>query len=208
MNNMKVLVYMFNKMSVFVLGTVQDSPNVFEITATSGAAYLHFYSDAAFTLPGFNISYEVEGCDLDCSSRASHGACVTLPSNGGVKQCFCDPDWTGKSNSLHFRNGNRWNQGRVGSKLDNTDFSCGARSRPVTLEMCSTSKYYHVEIVCSPVVVYRILSYEGLSTERLGWSYSRRFHRSLFFLQVMDVVSRLDALALTRVRTVAHAPET
>lgn len=42
-------------------GTIQDSSNVFEITASSGMAYVHFYSDAAYTMPGFNISYEVSG---------------------------------------------------------------------------------------------------------------------------------------------------
>ena len=90
-----VCLYIRREIVLFVLGTIQDSPNVFEITASSGAAYLHFYSDAAFTLPGFNISYEVEGCDLDCSSRASHGTCVPLASNGGIKRCNCDKGWMG-----------------------------------------------------------------------------------------------------------------
>ncbi|OQV18166.1 Attractin [Hypsibius exemplaris] len=89
-----------DKLVASLSGVIQDTTNVFEISAESGAAYIHFYSDAAFTMPGFNISYEVQGCDQDCMSKASHGACVTLASNGGSKQCICDSGWTGPACAL------------------------------------------------------------------------------------------------------------
>lgn len=56
-----------------------------EITATSGRAYLYFYSDAAFNMSGFDITYHVNACPRNCSSR---GVCV-----GGV--CTCDAGFTG-----------------------------------------------------------------------------------------------------------------
>ncbi|XP_033102820.1 attractin-like isoform X2 [Anneissia japonica] len=62
-----------------------------EMRATSGYAYLHFYSDAAYTLDGFNISYSVNSCPSECSNR---GSCTS------DLQCNCYPDWYGKSCGL------------------------------------------------------------------------------------------------------------
>ncbi|XP_074640642.1 attractin-like protein 1 [Tubulanus polymorphus] len=57
------------------------------ITTNSGSVYLYFYSDAAYNMSGFNISYIVDSCANNCSG---HGTC----SN---KQCQCDSMWTGSS---------------------------------------------------------------------------------------------------------------
>ncbi|XP_070539699.1 attractin-like protein 1 isoform X2 [Ptychodera flava] len=59
-----------------------------EVTTTSGYAYLHFYSDAAYTMIGFNISYSVNTCPNNCSGN---GDCQLNA------ECDCDPEWTGKA---------------------------------------------------------------------------------------------------------------
>lgn len=56
-----------------------------EVVARSGKAYLYFYSDAAYNMSGFNVSYTVNGCPQNCSR---HGAC-----SGG--SCICDGGWDG-----------------------------------------------------------------------------------------------------------------
>uniref|UniRef100_H2YSI2 CUB domain-containing protein n=1 Tax=Ciona savignyi TaxID=51511 RepID=H2YSI2_CIOSA len=58
-----------------------------EIIATSGKAFLHFYSDVAYTMSGFNMSYSVNRCTYDCFN---HGVC-------NDSQCICDNGWHGTS---------------------------------------------------------------------------------------------------------------
>lgn len=40
-----------------------------EIVAESGSALLHFFSDDAYNMSGFNISYKVNGCPTNDSSK-------------------------------------------------------------------------------------------------------------------------------------------
>ncbi|XP_039300291.1 attractin-like protein 1 isoform X2 [Nilaparvata lugens] len=63
-----------------------------EIVANSGFALLHFYSDVAYNMTGFNISYRLNSCPsrmsgLNCSG---HGVCID-----GV--CTCDALFTGEA---------------------------------------------------------------------------------------------------------------
>lgn len=58
-----------------------------EIVVTSGRAYLYFYSDAAYNMSGFNVSYSVDSCPRNCSRQ---GACIS-----GV--CTCDGGWDGEA---------------------------------------------------------------------------------------------------------------
>ncbi|CAG2113222.1 unnamed protein product [Medioppia subpectinata] len=60
-----------------------------EISAHSGRAYLYFYSDAAYNMSGFNISYSINTCPKNCSG---HGVCVS-PSLG----CTCDAGYDGEA---------------------------------------------------------------------------------------------------------------
>ena len=57
-----------------------------EIVAHSGRAYLYFYSDAAYNMSGFNVSYSINGCPKNCSR---HGAC----GENGI--CICDGGFDG-----------------------------------------------------------------------------------------------------------------
>ncbi|XP_030841397.1 attractin-like protein 1 isoform X3 [Strongylocentrotus purpuratus] len=70
---------------------IHDTVNInHEILTTSGFAYLYFYSDAAFSLDGFNISYSIESCPGNgCSG---HGNCSSYHLN-----CSCDPLWLGEA---------------------------------------------------------------------------------------------------------------
>ncbi|XP_012260217.2 attractin-like protein 1 isoform X2 [Athalia rosae] len=63
-----------------------------EVIARSGSALLHFYSDVAYNMSGFNITYKVNACPsryshIDCSG---HGVCIE-------SVCTCDATWTGEA---------------------------------------------------------------------------------------------------------------
>lgn len=44
--------------SGLVIPERQFNKSVPEVTATSGSAFLHFYSDAAYNMSGFNVSFK------------------------------------------------------------------------------------------------------------------------------------------------------
>jgi len=61
-----------------------------ELVGTSGHMLIHFYSDVAYNMTGFNITFSIDSCpserhDLTCSGR---GSCV-------LGQCNCDEDFKG-----------------------------------------------------------------------------------------------------------------
>ncbi|KAI5108184.1 attractin [Silurus meridionalis] len=62
-----------------------------EVVAESGYALLHFFSDAAYNLTGFNISYRINMCPNNCSD---HGVCH-LANSSDVVQCECEEGWKG-----------------------------------------------------------------------------------------------------------------
>ncbi|KPP59685.1 hypothetical protein Z043_122372 [Scleropages formosus] len=64
-----------------------------EVVSRSGYALLHFFSDAAYNLTGFNISYRINTCPNNCSNR---GECRPATANGGV-YCECAEEWTGEA---------------------------------------------------------------------------------------------------------------
>lgn len=66
-----------------------------EVVATSGSALLHFFSDDAYNMSGFNLTYRLNACPsvvsgVDCSGK---GVCID-----GV--CTCDASWYG--NACHL----------------------------------------------------------------------------------------------------------
>ncbi|XP_077945447.1 attractin isoform X3 [Gasterosteus aculeatus] len=64
-----------------------------EVVSQSGYALLHFFSDAAYNLTGFNISYRVNACPNNCSGR---GECRVGNATGSVR-CACDDKWKGEA---------------------------------------------------------------------------------------------------------------
>uniref|UniRef100_A0A8C4Z3J6 Attractin n=1 Tax=Gadus morhua TaxID=8049 RepID=A0A8C4Z3J6_GADMO len=65
-----------------------------EVASVSGYALLHFFSDAAYNLTGFNISYRVNSCPNDCSGR---GECRPGNGTGLAVQCECEDQWKGEA---------------------------------------------------------------------------------------------------------------
>lgn len=61
-----------------------------EVVAHSGSVLLHFFSDDAYNMSGFNISYTVNGCPTAETSHncSGHGVCVD-------GTCTCDADYMG-----------------------------------------------------------------------------------------------------------------
>ena len=66
------------------------SSTIPEITAQSGRAYLYFYSDAAFNMSGFNLTYSINSCPRNCSNN---GVCVG-------DRCTCDAEFQGDACEL------------------------------------------------------------------------------------------------------------
>nr|CAB3224709.1 attractin-like protein 1 [Phallusia mammillata] len=67
------------------LVAINETTHYPELLAKSGTAFLQFYSDVAYRLSGFNISYSIDTCLYNCSDR---GVCTD-----GV--CICDDGWSG-----------------------------------------------------------------------------------------------------------------
>ncbi|GFS18350.1 attractin protein 1 [Elysia marginata] len=67
-----------------IMGNASQKPHLkFELSGRY--VFIHLYSDAAYTLPGFNISYLFDDCDLECSEN---GVCNN-------SACECQPGWSG-----------------------------------------------------------------------------------------------------------------
>ncbi|XP_038630061.1 attractin-like protein 1 isoform X4 [Scyliorhinus canicula] len=83
--------------SGLIVPEVHGNETVPEVVTTSGYALLHFFSDAAYNLTGFNIFYSINSCPNNCSG---HGKCVT-GSNGRVF-CECDKYWKGEACDIPY----------------------------------------------------------------------------------------------------------
>uniref|UniRef100_A0A3Q1F7U7 EGF-like domain-containing protein n=1 Tax=Acanthochromis polyacanthus TaxID=80966 RepID=A0A3Q1F7U7_9TELE len=70
-----------------------------EVVTTSGYALLHFFSDAAYNLTGFSISYSINSCPNNCSG---HGRCSTANSVAGRVYCECDEYWKGEACDIPY----------------------------------------------------------------------------------------------------------
>ncbi|KAG9338329.1 hypothetical protein JZ751_025885, partial [Albula glossodonta] len=69
-----------------IVPEVRGNETVPEVVTTSGYALLHFFSDAAYNLTGFNIFYSINSCPNNCSG---HGKCST--GNSISSRVYC-PD--------------------------------------------------------------------------------------------------------------------
>ncbi|XP_053314088.1 attractin isoform X2 [Spea bombifrons] len=75
----------------------EGNESVPEVAVTSGYALLHFFSDAAYNLTGFNISYNIDVCPNNCSGR---GQCVRGNSSG--VSCDCADFWKGEACDIPY----------------------------------------------------------------------------------------------------------
>ncbi|XP_030628506.1 attractin [Chanos chanos] len=69
-----------------------------EVAAVSGYTLLHFFSDAAYNLTGFNISYRINMCPNSCSGR---GEC-RLGNSSEIVQCVCEEGWKGEACNIPY----------------------------------------------------------------------------------------------------------
>uniref|UniRef100_A0A8K9UUK2 Attractin-like protein 1 n=1 Tax=Oncorhynchus mykiss TaxID=8022 RepID=A0A8K9UUK2_ONCMY len=85
--------------SGLVVPETRGNETVPEVVATSGYALLHFFSDAAYNLTGFHISYSVNSCPNNCSS---HGKCSTGNSIASRVYCECEKYWKGEACDIPY----------------------------------------------------------------------------------------------------------
>ena len=63
-----------------------------ELVGRSGHMLIHFYSDVAYNMTGFNITFSIDSCpserhDLTCSG---HGSCVSGMFYNDLLSLFCN----------------------------------------------------------------------------------------------------------------------
>ncbi|KAK2530650.1 hypothetical protein Q9233_006211 [Columba guinea] len=82
-----------------IVPEVRGNETVPEVVTTSGYALLHFFSDAAYNLTGFNIFYSINSCPNNCSE---HGKCTTSMSIPSRVYCECDKYWKGEACDIPY----------------------------------------------------------------------------------------------------------
>ncbi|XP_043911831.1 attractin-like protein 1 [Protopterus annectens] len=85
--------------SGLIIPEVKGNETVPEVVATSGFALLHFFSDAAYNLTGFDIRYSINSCPNNCSG---HGKCTTGISAVNRVYCECDKYWKGEACDIPY----------------------------------------------------------------------------------------------------------
>uniref|UniRef100_A0A8C4EDP5 Attractin-like 1a n=1 Tax=Dicentrarchus labrax TaxID=13489 RepID=A0A8C4EDP5_DICLA len=85
--------------SGLVVPESRGNETVPEVVTTSGYALLHFFSDAAYNLTGFNIAYSINSCPNNCSG---HGRCSTANSVSGRVYCECEEYWKGEACNIPY----------------------------------------------------------------------------------------------------------
>ncbi|XP_050003173.1 attractin-like protein 1 isoform X1 [Alexandromys fortis] len=86
-------------LSGLIVPEVRGNETVPEVVTTSGYALLHFFSDAAYNLTGFNIFYSINSCPNNCSG---HGKCTTSVSAASQVYCECDKYWKGEACDIPY----------------------------------------------------------------------------------------------------------
>ncbi|XP_057681701.1 attractin-like protein 1 [Corythoichthys intestinalis] len=83
--------------SGLIVPQLRGNETVPEVETTSGYALLHFFSDAAYNLTGFEIFYSINSCPNNCSG---HGKCT--PSNSAASRVYCECDKYWKGEACHI----------------------------------------------------------------------------------------------------------
>ncbi|XP_072933991.1 attractin-like protein 1 [Epargyreus clarus] len=73
-------------------GVLSNSDSIWtrQVVARSGSVLLHFFSDDAYAMEGFNVTYSAYSCPSDDprTNCSNHGEC-------DEGYCHCEPDWVG-----------------------------------------------------------------------------------------------------------------
>ncbi|KAK9964596.1 hypothetical protein ABG768_005759 [Culter alburnus] len=85
--------------SGLVVPETKGNETIPEVVTTSGYALLHFFSDAAYNLTGFNIFYSINSCPNNCSG---HGRCSTGNSISSSVYCECERYWKGEACDIPY----------------------------------------------------------------------------------------------------------
>ncbi|XP_007574327.1 attractin-like protein 1 [Poecilia formosa] len=85
--------------SGLIVPETRGNETVPEVETTSGYALLHFFSDAAYNLTGFNILYSINSCPNNCSG---HGKCTPGNSAASRVYCECDKYWKGEACDIPY----------------------------------------------------------------------------------------------------------
>ncbi|KAL6487973.1 hypothetical protein MHYP_G00045990 [Metynnis hypsauchen] len=85
--------------SGLVVPETKENESIPEVVTTSGFALLHFFSDAAYNLTGFDIIYSINSCPNNCSA---HGKCTAGDSISGYVNCECDKYWKGEACDIPY----------------------------------------------------------------------------------------------------------
>uniref|UniRef100_A0A3P9L176 Attractin-like 1a n=1 Tax=Oryzias latipes TaxID=8090 RepID=A0A3P9L176_ORYLA len=85
--------------SGLVVPETRRNETIPEVMTTSGYALLHFFSDAAYNLTGFNIFYSINSCPNNCSG---HGRCSGANSMAGRVYCECEEYWKGEACDIPY----------------------------------------------------------------------------------------------------------
>uniref|UniRef100_A0A3B3DQB2 Attractin-like 1a n=1 Tax=Oryzias melastigma TaxID=30732 RepID=A0A3B3DQB2_ORYME len=85
--------------SGLVVPETRRNESIPEVMTTSGYALLHFFSDAAYNLTGFNIFYSINSCPNNCSG---HGRCSAASSMAGRVYCECEEYWKGEACDIPY----------------------------------------------------------------------------------------------------------
>ncbi|XP_066535250.1 attractin-like protein 1 [Hoplias malabaricus] len=87
--------------SGLVVPETKGNATVPEVVILSGFALLHFFSDAAYNLTGFDIVYSINSCPNNCSA---HGKCMVGDSNSGsvALHCKCEEFWKGEACNIPY----------------------------------------------------------------------------------------------------------
>uniref|UniRef100_A0A6Q2ZPM6 Attractin-like 1a n=1 Tax=Esox lucius TaxID=8010 RepID=A0A6Q2ZPM6_ESOLU len=85
--------------SGLVVPETRGNETVPEVVTSSGYALLHFFSDAAYNLTGFHLSYSLNSCPNNCSG---HGKCSTGNSIASRVYCECDEYWKGEACNIPY----------------------------------------------------------------------------------------------------------
>uniref|UniRef100_A0A4W4EMR1 Attractin-like 1b n=1 Tax=Electrophorus electricus TaxID=8005 RepID=A0A4W4EMR1_ELEEL len=85
--------------SGLIVPEVPGNETVPEVETNSGYALLHFFSDAAYNLTGFEIFFSINSCPNNCSG---HGKCTTSNSIASRVYCECDKYWKGEACDIPY----------------------------------------------------------------------------------------------------------